>query len=128
MREHHRRNPRVVVGVGGVLGAIVLTIAIASLWPTPPEPVAHQSGGVVTRVPSSPQHAQLAQALRAARQRIGLSLDEAGERAGMQPAEISNLESGIIIPTSTDIATLSRVYQLSRDEWTNLVILASNLR
>ncbi|MFI6323777.1 helix-turn-helix domain-containing protein [Nonomuraea sp. NPDC050556] len=65
----------------------------------------------------------MAHALRDARQKIGFSLDEAGERAGMSPGEIANLESGLIAPTKADVGALSRAYQLSPDEWTNLAIL-----
>ncbi|MBF8192490.1 helix-turn-helix transcriptional regulator [Nonomuraea sp. K274] len=130
VREHHRGSPRTAVGVGGGLGVIALVIGAVLLWPTSPETAARSTPRpevTVTRAPLSPQHAQLAQALRAARQRIGFALGEAGERAGMSVTEIANLESGLITPTSADIAALSRVYQLSPDEWTNMVILLDTI-
>ncbi|MEV4473350.1 helix-turn-helix transcriptional regulator [Nonomuraea sp. NPDC049504] len=66
-------------------------------------------------------------ALRAARERSGLSLEEAGSRAGLSAQKVSDIETGLLVPTPEDVTSLSNAYGVPPDEWTNLVMLQSEL-
>ncbi|MGW6505103.1 helix-turn-helix domain-containing protein [Nonomuraea angiospora] len=141
VRGHWRRNAngtlswvrahyRGAVAAGGAGGIVLLVIGLF-LWGAASNSVnssVQQSQATVTRSPLSPAHAQLVQALRAARQRSGLSLEDAGRRAGMSAQEVSDIETGLLIPAPEDITSLSNAYRIPVDEWTNLVMLQSSVQ
>lgn len=82
--------------------------------------------GVVT-LPPGPS-GQLALILREARQDIGLSQREISERSEIPASRISEFELGVAVPTDGELSALSQAYQLSRDEWTQLVMLQTEIR
>jgi transcriptional regulator with XRE-family HTH domain len=70
----------------------------------------------------------LAQALAEARRRLGLSGAEAGRRAGMSQSKISKIERGYLLPSPEDVEALGRLYELSSEERSRLVAIATGLR
>ncbi|MGP3958015.1 helix-turn-helix domain-containing protein [Nonomuraea sp. 3N208] len=128
VRAHTRGRP-VTAGVGFGLGIAALIAGGVLLWPktSGQVEVATQSQATATRAPLTASHAQLVQMLRTARQRMGLTVEQAAGRAGMTPAEIIDIESGLTVPTGQDISVLAQVYTLSPDEWTTAVILQSSI-
>ncbi|WP_090931777.1 helix-turn-helix domain-containing protein [Nonomuraea jiangxiensis] len=140
VRGHWRRNAngtlswvrahyRGTAVAGGAGGLVLLAIGLF-LWGAISNSVssdAQQPQATVTRSPVSPAHAQLMEALRVARHHSGLSLEDAGRRAGVSAKEVSDIETGLLVPTPEDITGLSNAYQLSPDEWTNLVVLQSSV-
>ncbi|MEU6795722.1 helix-turn-helix transcriptional regulator [Nonomuraea wenchangensis] len=129
VRPHIRgRSGAVMAGGGGVIAVIGLIVAfgIASGDPPPrdagrPEPSLVPTAQAVMTGP----HTQLASALQQARERIGFSLDEASQHSRISPIRISEIERGLTMPSAQEVNTLSQTYRLSREEWTNMIILRS---
>ncbi|MFI9553164.1 helix-turn-helix domain-containing protein [Nonomuraea endophytica] len=71
---------------------------------------------------------RLAQTMREARRRLGLSGAEAGRRAAMSQSKVSKIERGFLLPSLDDVEVLSRVYELPADERDELVALVVGLR
>ncbi|MFG1681202.1 helix-turn-helix domain-containing protein [Nonomuraea sp. NPDC049269] len=121
----HSRGAAAAGGAGGIL--LVIGLFVWGGISNSASNDVRQPQVTVTRSPLSPAHAQLVEALRAARQRSGLSLEGAGRRAGVSAKEVSDIETGLLVPTPDDVTGLSNAYQLSPDEWTSLVILQSSV-
>jgi transcriptional regulator with XRE-family HTH domain len=76
----------------------------------------------------SEDRARLADALRDARRKTGLSGEEAGRRAGLTQTKVSRLERGIHLPTVDDTAALCRAYAIIGQARDELLALAAGLR
>ncbi|GAA5083079.1 hypothetical protein GCM10023259_093190 [Thermocatellispora tengchongensis] len=67
------------------------------------------------------KYVQLAQALQAARHRIGLSLEEVSRQTGIPRSQLSDAEAGALMPTAEQLDTLGRTYQLTSKERSDLL-------
>jgi transcriptional regulator with XRE-family HTH domain len=76
----------------------------------------------------SEDRARLADALRDARRKTGLSGEEAGRRAGLTQTKVSRLERGVHLPTVDDTAALCRAYAITGQARDELLALAAGLR
>jgi hypothetical protein len=118
-------------GGGGIILVVIGAIFLVGLMSASP-PTQGVSASDPPRVTgtltalSGPQ-AQLVHLLREARERIGLSVNEAGRRAEIPASRISEIEQGLTVPTAREVDVLSGVYQLSPDEWTSLVRIQSTI-
>ncbi|MEW9553909.1 helix-turn-helix domain-containing protein [Nonomuraea sp. NPDC050783] len=144
VRGHWRRTPsggrtwvrpytRGTAAVAGGGLVIIIAVLIFALWPrssAPTDPPAQ----AMTTAPATPPAAEsrssqpsepvrLANGLRGHRERAGLTTAEAGRRAGLPASRITGMENGTILPTTSQIDTLSRVYGLTIDQWSELLIL-----
>ncbi|MFG1941605.1 helix-turn-helix domain-containing protein [Nonomuraea sp. NPDC048826] len=131
VRPHTRRRAgAVVAGGGGVIAVIGFIIAFGIASGDPP---AHDAGqpkpslAPTTQAAMTGPQAQLASALKHARERIGFSLDEASKNARISSSRISEIERGITVPSAQEVNTLSQAYRLSQEDWTNLIILHSTI-
>lgn len=128
----HTRGTAAAAG-GGLL--IIVAVLVFALWPRsssePAAPPTQVSATATTTPPAAPprppEPVLLANGLREHRERAGLTVTEAGRRAGLPAGDISAMENGRILPTASQIDTFSRVYGLTFDEWTNLMILRSSI-
>ncbi|MER6581066.1 helix-turn-helix transcriptional regulator [Nonomuraea sp. NPDC001023] len=80
-----------------------------------------------SKLPVGPE-GRLAAQLRDAREKIGLSQNEAGAQAGIAQATINDFERALAVPSAQSLEALSSVYKLSFDEWTRLEITRSEIR
>jgi transcriptional regulator with XRE-family HTH domain len=81
-----------------------------------------------TPSPRPGDRSRLAQALRDARQRVGLSGVEAGRRAGLSQSKVSKIERQELLPSIDDVQVLCRVYEIHGEERDDLMALVAGLR
>ncbi len=76
----------------------------------------------------SDDRARLANALRNARRKSGLSGEEAGRRAGLTQTKVSRIERGIYLPSIDNTAALCHAYAITGQPRDELLALAAGLR
>lgn len=102
-----------LLGLGAALLGLIVLVAFCSAvlsGPGDPQPAATATAAAVdVRV-------QLAQGLREARERTGLSVADAGIQAGMSRSRLAAIEDGARTPRSSEVDALCRVYRLDDAE------------
>ncbi|GII91796.1 hypothetical protein Ssi02_20270 [Sinosporangium siamense] len=131
VRAHWRNAPATAKGgaAGVVLAAAVavwIGFSLADDPPTPSSPDGVTTASTTSAQPSTPA-TQLAHALRSGRTRLGISTREAARRSGLSRARVSEIERGVESPTAPELDTLSRVYELTMDEWATLVTMRQEI-
>ncbi|WP_372500202.1 helix-turn-helix domain-containing protein [Sphaerisporangium perillae] len=126
VRAHPRRLPTnpVIVGGGGLIVALFMLFGIGFiLSQTGQTPAVPGRGASTAPVRLAGVHADLAQALTAARQHAGMSRVQAATQAGMSESEIASFEEGTLTPDATDVDALCNAYGLTPEARNELMAL-----
>ncbi|WP_372455642.1 helix-turn-helix domain-containing protein [Sphaerisporangium fuscum] len=126
VRAHTRRLAAtpMVVGAGGIVVVLFMIFGVGLILSQTSQNTALPERGVSTApVRLARVQADLAQALRAARQLAGISQRQAAALAGMSQSEIASFEEGTLVPDAAEVDALCKTYGVTPEARNELMEL-----